>query len=428
MKEKPVHNNPWAEKLENLPLPEAGENWQEMQAMLDKEMPVAKTSRRWMYWLLSLLLLIGVCTCPGPWRDWNAPLGDNKTDKRTHITNANDGQPPAAPSPTDAAEKSTASKPRGKTDQEPPSNEAGDSKRTVNEDHQVSKEVNKKTNPVRSDRLQGSKKQIERIPPKEAFKMVTSNKRGRQQERKTEKQDNAVQKGQEHLKTDTGNQKDKDNQLGAVAGDSTSLIVSVVDPQRKDSTRGKPSADTVTKKHTDSSLLEKRAQVPKAEKGFAAAVGLNHFFAIGAQDRSTFNSSGESGTITDYLPVPQLRYHFSHKLYVMAEAQFNAPQYTKQVMLEQFKSDTNFMGQRMERSVFVKKLFYFNLPVSVHVSPIKNLGIGAGIQYSRLRHAVGLFEEKQLTANRPDSVKSSRIAPITRRSVHLYRCRYLIWY
>jgi hypothetical protein len=162
----------------------------------------------------------------------------------------------------------------------------------------------------------------------------------------------------------------------------------------------------------DSSAFKKRAHVPKGEKGFAAAVGLNHFFPVGAQDRSTFNSSGESGSLTDYLPVPQLRYHFNRKIYVMAEAQLNAPQYTRQLMLAQFKGDSTSPGRRVQRAVFVKKLFYFNLPVSVHVTPVKNLNIGAGVQYSRLNHAVGLFEEKQLTANRPDSVKSSKIATI----------------
>src|SRR5687767_9874184 len=83
MKERPEHNNPWTEKLESLPVPEAGESWQQMEAILDKEMPVAKTSWRWMYWLLSLLLLIGVCTCPGPWRNFNAPLVTKETEKRS---------------------------------------------------------------------------------------------------------------------------------------------------------------------------------------------------------------------------------------------------------------------------------------------------------------------------------------------------------
>ena len=67
MSEDNSHNNPWARKLQNMPVPDVNDNWQNMQSLLDKEMPVIKASsnRKWLLLLLLLLLVIGICNCPG---------------------------------------------------------------------------------------------------------------------------------------------------------------------------------------------------------------------------------------------------------------------------------------------------------------------------------------------------------------------------
>ncbi len=61
------HNNPWAEKLLQVSLPDSGEAWQAMERRLDEQLPRRWTrdSRRWVLLILLLLLLIGVCNCPG---------------------------------------------------------------------------------------------------------------------------------------------------------------------------------------------------------------------------------------------------------------------------------------------------------------------------------------------------------------------------
>jgi hypothetical protein len=72
MSERLQHSNPWAEKLSQVSLPEWEGCWAAMEATLDREMPKGwwKDGRRWLLLILVLLLLIGVCRCPG--RRWLA--------------------------------------------------------------------------------------------------------------------------------------------------------------------------------------------------------------------------------------------------------------------------------------------------------------------------------------------------------------------
>ncbi|HXB90715.1 MAG TPA: hypothetical protein VNU72_00435, partial [Puia sp.] len=70
MTERNRYNNLWADKLQEVSVPDVGEAWMSMELILDKEMPLArvKDRRRWLLLILLLLLLIGVCNCPGTGR------------------------------------------------------------------------------------------------------------------------------------------------------------------------------------------------------------------------------------------------------------------------------------------------------------------------------------------------------------------------
>jgi hypothetical protein len=52
------------------------------------------------------------------------------------------------------------------------------------------------------------------------------------------------------------------------------------------------------------------------------------------------------------------------------------------------------------------------VPLSLNASLTKNLFLGAGLQYSHLRKAIGLYEEKIVATGRPDSVISIQTKPI----------------
>jgi hypothetical protein len=146
----------------------------------------------------------------------------------------------------------------------------------------------------------------------------------------------------------------------------------------------------------------------------AAGLGLNQFFVIGSQQHSDYSSGGTAGTVSDYIPVPFIRSYLNKKLYIQLEAQINTPQYTKQLLAKnEIVSDTGRPGRpTTENAVFINKLFYFNIPLSIHYSLFNKLYIGAGLQFSQLTNGVGLFEGKQYSSLSPDTLTDSKIASI----------------
>src|SRR5450756_2139426 len=63
-------------------------------------------------------------------------------------------------------------------------------------------------------------------------------------------------------------------------------------------------------------------------------------------------------------------------------------------------------------------------------SPIPNLYLGAGLQYSRLSNGVGLFQDKVLTVGGHDSVKATKIQSFkgesTYRKIRTTELRFLL--
>jgi hypothetical protein len=131
------------------------------------------------------------------------------------------------------------------------------------------------------------------------------------------------------------------------------------------------------------------------QDGFMAGIGLNQFFTIGGQHASSFNSGGITGTLGDYIPVPMLRYYVNPKLYIQVEAQINTPQYTKKNLLAASSPvDSLSPTVQLQTTVAINKLFYFNIPLSVHYTVFDHLDLGAGLQYSRLTNGIGVFNSQ----------------------------------
>ena len=129
-------------------------------------------------------------------------------------------------------------------------------------------------------------------------------------------------------------------------------------------------------------------------------IGLNQFFTVGGQQASSWNSGGITGTLSDYIPVPMIRYYFDSRLYVQLEAQINTPQYTKKnVVISQTGIDSSGPATTAQSSVSINKLFYFNLPLSVHYTIAKNLDLGTGLQYSQLTNGIGVFNSTNINSN-----------------------------
>jgi hypothetical protein len=101
--------------------------------------------------------------------------------------------------------------------------------------------------------------------------------------------------------------------------------------------------------------------------------------------------------VSDYLPSPHLQYHLSSKTFLQTEAQFTSPQFVRSTLLYETKGPV-VAGGYTTNSVYAKKLYYFNIPVSIHHSPFPGFYMGTGIQFSSMLSGVALTEEKKWTA------------------------------
>jgi hypothetical protein len=163
---------------------------------------------------------------------------------------------------------------------------------------------------------------------------------------------------------------------------------------QKTDTSHSTSIDSLKNKTVKPNSTDKKKFIPPAtpreEKeskriALAAGLGLNQFFTLGSQQHSSYNSGGTVGALSDYIPVPFIRWYISKKLYLQIEGQINTPQYTKQLLAKQeIINDTSRPGQITEdNSVYINKLFYFNIPLSINYSPFQNFYAGAGLQFSQ---------------------------------------------
>lgn len=128
------------------------------------------------------------------------------------------------------------------------------------------------------------------------------------------------------------------------------------------------------------------------ELTFAAGLALPQSIAISGQQSPSYNVNAKSSRITDYLPAPFFQYHINTKLFVQTEIHFQSPQYTQRLLLS--RNVDTFLNRRYENNVHLEKLYYFNVPFNVYYSPARNFYIGGGIQYSSLLSGVASYENK----------------------------------
>lgn len=477
--------NPWAEKLQDISLPEETMMWEGMSAMLDNELPqvVKKDYRRWALLIILLLLLLGVCNCPTGWRNGyksdttitnksGNEITENKLDsdkrnadkavangkeKRVANSNNNVGIDSANTrlnvnkTNGDSAVGSEKSKLRLKENDTVSNNKRftptvtnSIQKRVTNNNRKATAIAKNPTDQISNNqqKIAGNSKGKTRFQVKAGSTKTgnvddsqndlsgtsdvtingTKKSRGKEKKRIKTKVGSIITKPSDD-QLEYENPKSNDSQKKIVTNKTISTIDSIAGTDSaalnaRRSSQQKPLKDSsqifdslnknvaIAKKDSlqkDSVASAKKKKEKENDKvqGWAAGVGVNHFFPISGQERSTLNSDGLSGSWKDYLPVPQIRYYFSKNLYTQLEAQFNAPQYTQNV-LGRFVPPDSF-GITTQTSVYVKKLFYFNLPLSVHYSPLKNLYLGAGVQFSRLGNAVGTVETKNYRGSIPDS-------------------------
>ncbi len=119
-------------------------------------------------------------------------------------------------------------------------------------------------------------------------------------------------------------------------------------------------------------------------------------FPLGDQRAMGYNLWGGHNTVSDYLPSPYLQYHLSNKTFLQTEAQFVSPQFISSTLLSYTTTSTG-PNYYTSNAVYAKKLYYFNLPVSIHHSPFPGFYMGTGLQFSSMISGVALSEVRKWT-------------------------------
>ena len=150
-----------------------------------------------------------------------------------------------------------------------------------------------------------------------------------------------------------------------------------------------PKAKSVTRSRSNSPL-------PVGRTGWKLAIGFNQSITVSGQQAFINRSGGVNHAWKDYIPIPSVSYYFSPKFYIQAEARFHAPQFT-QKQLGFYYEVNDSLGTQLTGPIYIEKLFYFQLPVSIHYSPIPSISVGLGLEYSKYGSGI---------ANYPDSLYS----------------------
>ena len=157
----------------------------------------------------------------------------------------------------------------------------------------------------------------------------------------------------------------------------------------------------------DSLSKAKPEKTPKKalnpQKRWEFGIGLNQSIATGGQQVWTNRSGGFNSPIEDYIPVPSVRYYLNPRLYLQAEARIHAPQYTRKDLEFLYVIVDTFPTANLIGPIPIKKLFYFQLPLSIHYSPFHNWSVGLGLQYSRFNS--GLTYTEDTAGNRAEPIK-----------------------
>lgn len=134
----------------------------------------------------------------------------------------------------------------------------------------------------------------------------------------------------------------------------------------------------------------------RAEKAFAVGLSLPLAFPLGDQKALGYNRNAGANTVSDYLPSPHVQYYFNNRTFLQGEVQAISPQFIRPIMMYQDKYFQSSSNAWIYNTVSAHKLYYFNIPVTIHHSPMKNFYLGTGLQFSSLLSSVALYEEKKV--------------------------------
>ncbi|HEX5026837.1 MAG TPA: hypothetical protein VFV68_16265 [Agriterribacter sp.] len=145
------------------------------------------------------------------------------------------------------------------------------------------------------------------------------------------------------------------------------------------------------------------------DRWFAAGIAPYQNFGVASQESYHYNSAAGESIISDYIPAPYLQFHFTNRVYLLGEFQFNSPQATPSLLLAQKTMTFPMSGTGFTENTYLRKLYYFNMPVSFYYSPLKNFYVGSGLQFSSFNSGLANIE---LTTSNSNIVLDSKTVKI----------------
>ncbi len=323
--ERTTDNNPWALKLQEVTLPDAEEGWKGMTTVLDKEMPADRKKRR--RWLL-LILLLPLAAVSGylVWRQQGTT--STVSPPRAGSLPVTRGTSPGASAgmkPGRSIGTTSGSTPEAT----PGTTRAG-------------------TTPAGTTRTNSGRIREWIAGPTPGTSV-----------------------------------------LPADGGGTIPVSVAQRDLRRSDPGKivllgiAGPNLSGMRIPHSNDPLKCPPVEKDKAS-GWVVGIGLNQSIPVDGQQFWTNPSGGLNTWWKDYIPVPFARYYFQPKVFLQAELRIHAPQHMPAYLSFFYQYNDTMMSDL----VYIKKLFYFQLPVTIHYSPSTDWSVGLGLQYSHYGNGV----------------------------------------
>ena len=420
------HNDTWADKLQEIPIADVNEAWKAMEDLLDREMPIRrkKNGRPWFLFFLVLLLIVVLFLYP---RHSSAPPAAASRSSASAIHPPAESSPKAAVQPSGrpaeprpdvpgepaaagpaaagpAAEGESASarsassiKPAvANHDRSSPGREAG----SVSNEPAAIGPTSISTNAAKGRRRAAGKEQQSSMPDS------YTDRYSRQADHHSAQADHYSAQADLHSaqadlhsartgkpapasrllqRSEPGKVRAFGISVGAITA-RTPLLV--------------PGADSLSKAKNEKG--PKKDPTPP-QKRWEFGIGLNQSIATGGQQVWTNRSGGFNSPIEDYIPVPSVRYYLNPRLYLQAEARIHAPQYTRKDLEFLYVIADSSATVHLIGPIPIKKLFYLQVPLSIHYSPFRNWSVGLGLQYSRFNS--GLTYTEDTAGNRAEPIK-----------------------
>ena len=406
MNERQPYEQHLADKMQQLPPPlEPDKAWEKMKILLDKELPRNGTggnNRWWIIGMIAGILFIGT------WLLYQPDPGKNTAAKKP---TAVESLPNASQQDQESIAKlPPVQHPPGATKEAPAGNNKNskanaDAARTDQAIVSAKKQVIRDDQSKTDEDIGATIQPIHPIPPNNKLPAYTEN--STHLPKSIKENNNKENPPVSNLDTKPKTSRERIQSANSNPELNGSLPADIVtNPFLIETNQLLPSQEMNTAKSFNLQELAVKYKAPKKisrksdkqDRVFAFGFSLPLAFPVADQKALGYNYRGGSNTVSDYIPSPHVQYHLNRKTFFQTEIQVVSPQYIRPILMYQEKTMTN-PNTFMYNSVYARKLYYFNLPVSVYHSPMPNFFLGTGLQFSSLMSGVAMYEDKKVYNN-----------------------------